>query len=598
MTAVQNIIESFTSGGPLVSCWNVNEGWNLNQQVRWIEDGVPYLPTIFCPTIAQRANKPNTWENWYPLYADALKFINDNRLPVTLRFHNLGADHYNVDPRKPFEESALVFHEEADGTLNDGKLLCPLAPTRPWYLEGEAIAKSHWITKLAEVLPDVPRLLFLENNEAPLAEVGFYTEVLNAKDQWGYRLRAWKPSLHTLSVRMAEWAKTHDANDCEADIKTGFVQQRWAMCEAIKANVPAVWQQKVYIGGYGGLGPLATAGLDAKRTFSYKRPQENWDTYPFAPEVFEFDVNSGRCYDAGSGGGFNMMHTVRGPQCLEHNLAPLHRYLEETRPLWHLDRSLWVQPKRCITEYEETGKYILPDRVKGFARFCLWATKAKKRATVLRWFADANETLEEPWFKGDNYVADMQHITRGDMFQPSMDCVKEVWDDKRLLKFYRDGEAVLNIDPPLCNWELPAGTVDDRSRLLYTDADPDRFQQNATGKWIDTWREASGKIPLNVFAQAWRIGESYLVYAWSPRETRQNVTVYVTGLGDVLIPSVGPEGAFQFAGKLLRETTPVEQKLIDAFAAIHEAGGDSLDEAKRLVSKALSLVMAWEDAKQ
>ncbi len=549
MDGIYRIKTAFLSGGPLVSCWNVNGGWNLNQQVQWIKEGVPYAPTIFCPTIAQRANKDRTWDEWYPKYADALKFINDNELPVTLRWHNWGADHYLVEPRKPFDESALVFRVDADGNLNDGKLLCPLAPILPWRLEGEAIATSYWIARLAEVLPNVPRLYWLENNESALAELGFYTEPLTTKDQWGHRHRAWKSNLQLLSVRMAEWAMTHDANDCEAAIKDGFVKQRQAMTNAMKANAPAVWSGKIYTGGYGGLGTIGEAGLNNQK-YSYKRPQENWASYPYAPEAYQFDEASERCYDDGSGSPWNWHDWVRGPHVLQQNLGLLNRRLEANNPLWHNDQSFWISPTRCIKAHPDHGGYVLPKRVKGFARACLWADRPRHSAKVFRWFADSQEELTNKWFANESAPPELQAYTYADYFQPVIDAVKEVWDNHLLAEFWRYGEPILNTDPALCDWELPPDVFDDRSRTLYTDADPPRYTKDSRGKTIDTWRASDGKVELKVFAQGWRMGSMYLIYAWSPRQTRTKVTVNVPGYGGVLFDTVDQDGDFRIVGAI------------------------------------------------
>jgi hypothetical protein len=556
--APAEIREAFEKGGPLISCWNVNTGWNLHQQVKWIEEGHHYMPCIWLPLLQQGANTERRVAEWFDEYGADLAKINALKLPVGVRTHNLGAGFYDAETRPPFEKSALVWRRLDDGSLDDRKLLDPLAPAEPWAAEGKAFITSLWARRLAEALPDVDRVYLFENNEAALGELGLYTEPTSERDPWRVRKRKWRPNLGAISVRMEAFSKMHSADDCELAVERGFIALHEAMWKEILANAPAAWKGKLYGGGYGGMGEFSTRGLDLP--WSYERPQEDWSKHPWAPAIWEFTEPSDRCYDDGSGSPFNWHDWVRSPQLLQQNFGPVTRYLESTRPLWHEDRSVWISPQRSRVAKDEHGGYVLPERALGFYRAVQWSDKPEHSALVSRYFANSQELLTNRWFDAASDPPELAHLTHGDYFAQAMRAADEVWEFPILLDFWRRGAPVVNPDPPLCEWKLPASItllgrehaiVDDRSRTLYSDADPPRFVAG-----VDLWRKLGGRLELKVFAQGWKIereGEppKHLIFAWSPRAPRENVTVDVPGLGPVLFDIVDPDGEFRILGGML-----------------------------------------------
>jgi len=560
----REIREAFEKGGPLVSCWNVQAGWNLTQQVAWIKAGNHYFPTIYVPIITQNANNPLRWERYLEEHRDALEFIRQHRLPITCRWHNWGSDFTEVAPenRGPFEESPLIHRLREDGSLDSIPVIDPLGPLKPWSDEGKAIATSHFLNALAAFYPDCPRLYWLENNEASVGEVGTYTAPTSERDEWRFPLRVWKDNLPAISLRMADHAAAHpDANQLEVTIHRAMREKYEALTTALLEHAPAQWRGRIYSGGYAGMNPAA--GLN-RQPFDHRRPQEDFAHSPFSPAIWQFTEPSDRVYDDGSGSPWNWHDWLRSPHALNHNNGPLTRYLAATRPLWHEDRSFWLSPTRGRAAAKpdedgnpEHGGYVLPDRLFGFARVCLWSDRPKGRATNLRWFASSRKQLGDEWYASDKDPPEVRGLTEYDYFARVQQAVDEVWSDPRLLRFWRESDPVINPDPALCDWRLPDSidghsVIDDRSRVLYTDADPPRF--DATGK--DLWRESDGRMELKVFSQGYKLGESYLLIAYSPRELRENVTVQVPGLGPVTIPLVGPEGVFHFAGAELPEPHP------------------------------------------
>lgn len=570
----REIREAFEKGGPLASCWNVQAGWNLTQQVAWIRAGNHYFPTVYVPLLSQFANNPKRWERYLEEHREALDFIRKYRLPITGRWHNWGSDFTSLAPeeRGPFEASPLIHNLRADGSLNSDPLIDPLGPLEPWSAEGKALATSHFLNALAAYYPDPPRVYFLENNEASVAELGAYTTPTSERDAWRFPLRAWRDNLPSISLRMADHAALHpDPNQLEATLSRAMREKYEALTAALLENAPPQWRGRIYTGGYAGLNPAA--GLN-RQPFDHQRPQEDFAHSPFGAAVWQFTEPSDRVYDDGSGSPWNWHDWLRSPHALNHNNGPLTRYLAATRPLWHEDRSFWLSPTRGreAARPDENGEpshggYVLPDRLFGFARVCLWSDRPKNRATNLRWFAASQVQLSDEWYaNATKDPPEVRGLTQADYFAKVQLAVDEVWTDRRLLKFWREADPVINPDPALCDWRLPAsipladGTahqvIDDRSRVLYTDADPPRYDTDAKGEKIDTWRESDGRRELRVFAQAYRLADSYLIIAYSPRQVRENVTVQVPGFGPVTIPEVGPAGAFHFAGAPLPEPAP------------------------------------------
>lgn len=534
--------------GPLVSCWNVqfnndglNTDWNLARQVQWIKEGHGYAVTIYCPLTAQGANNASKWANFNSLFAEELAWINANQIPVVLRWHNW-LNQLMDQPRPPYPDSPLVHWYRPDGSLEDAAVIDPFGPLAPWTTLGEQLANSVWIDNLAAALPNVPRFYWLENNEASMGAEGEYTNLLSGpKDAYGFKPRAWKTGLPTISVRAEDYRLTGATTaQLHIEIPRRWREKRQTTQAAILANAPASMAGKIYFGGYGDLGNLGESGL-LGQTYSYQNPAVDWNFQRWDVALHNFTDPSERCYDDGSGSPWNWHDWVRGPHVLQHNFLPLLAELRATRPLYHDDMSWWISPQRCRMAATDHGGYVLPTRAKGFARASLWST----RPEVFRFFASSQEKLSNRWFDAAGDPVEYQSLTVGDYFAVAMDSCDEVWTNPTLLKFWRDGVPVLNPDPHFCKWVLPPDVADTRSLTLYTDADPPRYVNGQ-----DTWRNADGKLELKVFAQAYRIedpafGTQTLVFAWSPHQARANVTVQVPGVGGVLFNEVDQDGEWR-----------------------------------------------------
>lgn len=535
--------------GPLISCWNIqwnenalNSGWNLRQQVEWIKAGHPYHITIYVPLTSQGANNPTKWTNFKTMFAAELAYINANKLPVTVRWHNWLNEMID-GVRPPYPDSPLVHYLKSDGTLEDQAILDPFAPLSSWTATGVGLSTSYWIQQLAAECPDVPSWYWLENNEASMGAEGQYTTLLSGpKDAWGYKPRAWRSNLNTISVRAADYAASHTTAQLHIDLPRKWREKRETMEAAILANAPATMQGKIYFGGYGDLGTLGESGM-LGQTYSYLNPAVDWNFMRWDVAVHSFTDPSERCYDDGSGSPWNWHDWVRGPHVLQHNFVPLLREQRANKSPYHDDMSWWMSPSRCRAAAVDHGGYVLPERAKGFARACLWSS----RPDVFRFFASSQEKLTDQWFTSASDPVEVQSLTTGDYFNAAMSTVDEVWLSQTLLKFWREGEPVVNPDPHFCKWVLPSDVNDNRSLTLYSTVDAPRYVGG-----VDTWNQQDGKVELKVFAQAYRIndpafGPQTLVFAWSPRQVRTNVGIQVPGVGTVMFDTVDQDGEWRLS---------------------------------------------------
>lgn len=368
-----------TLHSPLVSCWNVNGGWSLAWQVEQIKAGRHYLPTVYVPLDQQGANRQKAWDKWAAEYADELRWINEQRLPVTLRWANwLSELTYPESPHRtgPIADQPVVYRRLADGSLDGGQIVDPFGPVEPWRKEGQRIATSYWIGKLAEALPNVPRLYFLENNEPALFELKSCLEKIQGDTETrrplpGVPPSAWLPDVESVSVRIAAYAKTHSPAEAEVEIDRRWRILYGALTASLLEYSPAAWRGKITTGGYNGDPAL-------------------------------FGQPSYRVYLQGGSGPFDAAAALA-------HVPP--------RPL---EISLYLYPKWCV----ENG--VTPEQAKSIA-----ATILKERQPrVLRWFAGSTAQLSDPWIAPEKAPPEFATLTVGDYYFAAAAAVEEVHDRK------------------------------------------------------------------------------------------------------------------------------------------------------------------------
>lgn len=585
------------SNTPKIACWNIND-WGLAHQVEMADAGYPVEWTIGVPILIQGADNPKRWDRFLEETEAAMARIPADA-EITLRQHNWLTDFTNVAPedRGPFEDSPLVWRLRDDGSLDSTPQIDPLGPIAAWAKLGEQIGKSYFMARLAERFPNARRIFILENNEANILEVGSFTQPIPRTpgqplpvDEWGERLREWKPEMAHISLRMNDYKLSNpDPNKLAVAIARAYRERYEALTAALLANLPDAWKGRVYTGGYADT-PVDRLDLD------WRNPHLDWQYSPGTASLYFHHEKSDRVYADKSGSPATDHRRVRSPLHVALNVAEFDKATAANRLGQHTEVSVWMSDAygRKVGR-DEMGRYLSPQDALGFYRGLVWAAKAD----VYRYFAASQAKLDAPFYNQLNDPPEVKHWTERDFYSAFAFAVDEVSHDAKLTRFWDEGKPIYTANPSFYRWNLPTGPV--TNRLLRTDADPPRFQTNARGELVDVWSQKDGQVDLNVFALAWRIGEAVdgptMIFAYSPVESRQNVTVQVPGLNGVLIPSVGPEGVFHFAGKPLREPTIIEQQCQAIINALGVPTHPLAIEAKSLLERALANITAWEDSK-
>jgi len=542
----------FAAEPPRVACWNVND-WGLAHQHELADAGHHVEWTIGVPILIQNANNPKKLERFLEENESHLSRIPAGA-PITIRYHNWLSDFTEVKPedRGPMEDSPLVWRLRDDGSLDSTPVVCPFGPIEAWAAHGKATAESVFLAGIVAKLPNASHILALENNEPTKQEIGALTiprPRVPGKpvetDEWGNRLRDWRPDLEKINLRAAEYAALHpDANELQVALDRMYRERYEAFTAAFLSNLPEVWRGRVYTGGY------ADTPID-RLDFDYRNPLLDWGFSPGGMSLYLHHEKSDRIYADKSGSPLTDHRRLRSPLTVALNTAPLHEIVQSLRPGQPNEVSVWLSPTygRKVGR-DEMGRYLTPTDSLGFYRGLVWAT----RADVFRYFAASQTKLDGVFYDNPSDPPEVRHWTERDFYNSLLEAVDEVHSDAKLSRFYREAKPIFTDDPSFFRWVLPSGPV--KNRLLTTDADAPRY--DADGK--DLWSQKDGQIEHNMFALGWRIGDDpsgpTLIFAYSPTAMRENVTVQVPELGDVLIPEVGPAGVFHFAGAELPDVDP------------------------------------------
>ena len=558
---------------PLASHWqtgswpyrNGNEGLtgtfiDLSYQLDLLKRGYHWLPVVNIPMFDAASDTAGYWGGGWPTFAKW-------RIPFTMMtaqpedWLRAGGRPWRDLPNADNPRVIL----ESTGELH-GSLLDPLGPTKRWYELGEYWSRDHQVDEWLELkntYPDPPKVIILSNNEANKLR----HQDSDMSKRWLDTYGAGVGNLEKRETFIKAWEVLY--NEMFRGIRDGFLTPtpRWSHASQFVGygvndrQQFARWSDWINYNDYftnnvvyehnfwqGGSPEMYIAPYSAMMDYLPFGPQVShmnlkWTLdliYADTPEYwYEFSVWDGFYGDPVNDTRYTLTdwNLVSGeyeatkPSEITGVGAvyvdDIHQALGTPGSLaageWaHADGTVYikddpagktvkvkqgVRDKRDI--YLKAGDPYTPIRYKALIRFCMWLTKPR----VVREFRGTTET---------------QEVIGPEWLEALLEAVEEVWTDPLLKRFWRNGVSVKNTaetHPYQSN--VPAEYADvERWWLLSTDLDPTR-----------PWNILKTELP--VFAQALVLGDApnreWLVYAFSPKQNRTDVSITVPGYGDITI---------------------------------------------------------------
>jgi len=501
---------------PLAGHWNRGQqpdGFGPDYQLELIRKGCHLLPWFAFPNPVAG---DEAVAKALPYYEVAMKQWAAWRLPITLIGTQWEATLYGESRFRdlPPEKNPNVI--DSDGKVL--KKLDPLGPVEPWAEVGRYWTDTPLMRKLQERYPDPPLVIFVSNNEA-------------ADLRW-HQVEQSQRYLRKYGLGRDDDFKRRVVGDA-------WIERYRALQKGMREGLAAeAWRRNVRFVGYGAFGPPHLGRWDGWPEYSLHSKNR------ISPEPLMWDGGSPSYYTHNWNPSTDFR--VWSPQIEGMNWVFM---LEEA---WRLNPDFWFEfstwdgnsvegkasskpkkkdappPKSKVEEYRRQGQTFTPERYKGFCQFGMWLLTPR----LMREFRSSTDTRTRV----------------GAYYEALVGAVDAVHASPVLTRFWRESALVPNrAEKHPYQTGIPeeyAGC--DRWFLLDTSLDPPR-------PW--TYETA-----LPVFALARVIGKpgsrEWLVYAHSPPEPRQGVTVTVPDYGPVQV-DVAVGGSFYVVTEQNKETTPV-----------------------------------------
>jgi hypothetical protein len=487
---------------PLVSHWNMGSqgrGWTPQYQLELLDKGHHILPWLSWPRGNPDASDKNA-ERFHDYYDALLAYCREHKLPICFRGTQWEAMLVKRQYREgPPERCPAVITPEGKTIAK----LSPFGPIDPWRDPAAEYVDTPAMKKLQQMYPDPPLVLFVGNNEAPDLRWHQVEQSKRYLDKYGKG----RPDEFKRQVTGKGWMERYPV-----------------MFEAMReALVSKTWKKNVRFVGYGAFGPSHFGRWSGWKDYSLITDQwtsPNWHIWDGgSPSYYTHNWND------------NRDHWVFSTQVQSMNWIFQLEEAWKVNPdfwweisTWDGNASNWTPQTECTPEmtkkskacqYIRDGQTYTPDRHLGWLQFGMWLLRPR----VVREFRGSTTPLE-PWKP---------------FFERVLFAVDRIYADETLAEFWRYGRLVPNeAHKHPYRENVPEKYRDvDRWFLLDTSLDPPRPWEHHTN------------IP--VFSMALTRGKSgkrrWLVYAHSPLENRQGVSINVPEFGKITV-DVSREGAF------------------------------------------------------
>lgn len=500
---------------PLVSHWNMGSqghGWTPQYQTKLLDRGCHILPWLAWPRGDSLDSEKST-KRFHDYYDILIAYCRELGLPICFRGTQWEAMLLGKEYRElPAQDCPAVI-----GT--DGKVirkLSPFGPVEPWCDPAKVYIDTPAMKQLQRMYPEPPLVLFVGNNEAPDLRWHQVEQSKRYLDKYGKG----RPDEFKRRVVAEGWMKRYPV-------------MFKAMREALVSDV---WKKSVCFVGYGAFGPShfgRWAGWKEYSLITDKWTSPDWHIWNGgSPSYYTHNWND------------NRDHWVWSTQVQSMNWIFQLDEAWKVNPnfwweisLWDGNASDWTPKADCTHEmtkkskacqYVRDGQTYTPERYLGWVQFGMWLLRPR----VVREFRGSTTPLE-PWRP---------------FFEQLLFAVDRIYADKTLKEFWRHGSLVPNrMHRHPYQEDIPQKYSDvDRWFLLDTN--------------LDAQRPWGLKTNIPVFSLALVIGKKntrrWLVYAHSPFEDRQRVTIIIPEFGKVTV-NVPRTGVFHLIDEKSKTVTPV-----------------------------------------
>ena len=500
---------------PLVSHWNMGShgrGWTPQYQVALLDKGHHILPWLGWPRGNPEA-KADSAKRFHDYYDALLAHCRELGLPISFRGTQWEAMLVQREYRElPFERCPAVVTPQGKTIPK----LSPFGPVEPWRDPAREYVDTPGMRKLQQMYPDPPLVLLVSNNEAP--------------DLRWHQMEMSKRYLD-------KYGKGRSDEFKREVVAKGWMDRYPVMFEAMReALISDTWKRNVRFIGYGAFGPSHFGRWPAWKQYSLittKWTSPNWHIWQGgSPSYYTHNWCP------------NRDHWVWSTQVQSMNWVFQLEEAWKANPNFWWEVSLWdgnagdwtpevgykpeLAEKSKACQYMKDGQTYTPDRYEGWAQFGLWLLRPR----VVREFRGSTTPLE-PW-------------------QPFFDrlllAVDRVYADATLKEFWRHGKLVPN-----------------RAHAHpYQENVPEKYRR--ADRWflldtcLDSPRPWDRRTNIPVFSLALARGPEesrrWLVYAHSPLENRQDVTITVPDFGKITV-DVPRAGSFYLVDGPAEKLTPV-----------------------------------------
>lgn len=534
-------IRNWRTGLPIASHWNTGThtpDWHVAQ----IKAGARMVPTIKLEILTQlsRDKVTGAYLGAVPKMSDESRlYMQQNRLPICLRTDNIGSIAVQWPrPAKSIENlplSAVPWGILPDGTIDDKGVPDYFAEPSLWRQFGALWGSCKYVRDVQAMFPDVPFWILADNNEINQTVANYLSDVLDASgksiiDQYGNSLKKYRDGMEALSIRFAEYTKSHPVEEFIREFYFRKVSLYESLLSAFDDGLSA-WKGKMLTECYSGIQSNGTGG-DISWTPWYSHCRAMFDGG--GPPAY-VKIDSG-LWNHTSPEWFRFANIIPAFEQAER----LSRNMNEFREVF-----VTITPNAAIkAKIAGIHEAITPVLHGASVEWLLWSLKGYRVPFMVRYWTSNGD-------KPTDIILDS--YTKQDYFDACVKTVNRICENPTLREFWLNGFPVITGKHPSSeirtslNSVPPAyprpGEADNRWRLLDVDLNTPRsdWVLAPTGNGRGGYNQ---KLSIKVWATAIEMGGRYLVFMWTPCALTGSCTFSIPNVGSFTVPVPQPSGYY------------------------------------------------------